>query len=283
MSLFPLPFDNPAPVTTTDDVLAVLPFFLKPSDPPPVRDAIIAALVAMFRTYQAKSSYASAQSDILRANGIYLDGLASDREIFRQVSEDDESLRTRILSIPGLVTPAAILAAVNSIIAGFTTAQAQLFEASVDRWFVNNGNSASQWHSFIGQNPFYQDRLYIDDLSLNLGQFRLQSRVGGAWAFGDTIGRYFVLRIPQLPGTENQHMFIGDGSNTNGQESLGTVVSFIADGSNTNSQESAGTDVSFAYSLRQSVVDVYNQIISAVERIKGHSIRWMLFADPNLV
>lgn len=280
MSLTPVPFDNPAPVNSVDDIISILPFFLKSDDSPPVRDAIIAALVSIFLAYQDASSYASAQSDILRAVGLYLDGLGSDRGITRQPSELDESYRTRILSIPNIVTPSAILAAVNSILAPYTSVQAQLFEASLDRWFVFNGTSHL---SFIGTNPIYLDRLYIDDIASNLGQSRPQSRVGGAWTFGDTVGRYFVLRVPLLPETEVQHMFIADGSNTNNQETNSSVVSFIADGSNVSGQETTGSDASFCFNLRQSIIDVYTQIVSAVERIKASSIRWQLFADPKLV
>ena len=259
---------NNPPVQTVDDLIEILPKFMKPSDPPPVRDAILAGLVAMFLTYQFRSDYAVAQSDILRATDFYLDGLASDRNYVRQLFEGDEDFRTRILSIPGLVTPTAIIETVKVLLASYSVIEPQILEASLDRWFATDG--LASFHSFIGTSPDYPDRLYPSDLDRN-GVERPNSEPGGSWVFSDELGRYFVLRVPQIPGTENQHMFISTGKG-----------SFVADGSNTSSQETTDTDASFAFSIRQSALDVYNQIVTAVERIKGHSIRWLLFADPNL-
>ena len=60
------------PFSSTDDVLAILPAFLKPSDPAPVRDAVVAAILAMAIAYQERAGYAAAQSDVLRAVDTYL-------------------------------------------------------------------------------------------------------------------------------------------------------------------------------------------------------------------
>src|SRR5579883_2421506 len=97
-------------VSDSSDVLAVLPSFVRASDSAPVRDAIAAGLAAILRRHQELAGYASAQSDLLRATGLYLQGLCEDRGVFAQPGERDEDLRARALTTPDLVTPEAILA-----------------------------------------------------------------------------------------------------------------------------------------------------------------------------
>lgn len=194
------------PVVTTADVLAVLPAFLKPGDPAAVRDGMIAALTAIIVAYQSASGFSSANSDVLRAKGIYLDGLGKDRKVFRAPSELDPSYRARILGIPSMVTPAALVAGVNAILAPFTTVQCQYFESGMDRWYARTKSATTGFHSFVWSRatigsrrcPYYLDRLYQDDAAANGGAFRPNSAPGGARVFSDRIGRFLCFRIPDL-------------------------------------------------------------------------------------
>src|SRR5436190_1114871 len=110
-----IPAAGRLPVRRAADVLAVLPAFVRASDTAPVRDAISAGLAEILKRHQEIAGYAAGQSDILRATGIYLDGLCEDRGVYRQAGEDDEALRARALTLPELVTPEAILAVANAI------------------------------------------------------------------------------------------------------------------------------------------------------------------------
>ncbi len=257
------------PVASSADVLAVFPAFIRKSDSAPVRDAIVALLTAIFEEMQTRSEYAALQSDILYSSGIYLAGQGADRGFAKQANESDAQFRARVLAIPSLVTPTAIMAAINSIIAPYTDSTARYMEASVDRWFVSDGTPT--WHSFIGTPPSYLDRLYEDDAASNAGVFIPGREVSGAWAFSDTIGRYFVIRIPPISGSDDQHAFILTGAG-----------SFINDGTNVSGTEASGSVATFAFADRQTAIDVYTTIVSMVNRIKASSIRWMLYVDPSL-
>lgn len=258
------------PVTSEADIAQLLPYFVRQSDSAVVRDAWVAMLTVLFKEYQKYAEYAAKQSDILYATGMYLQGLGADRGVFKQAGEDDETYRARILSTPALVTPDAIMAAVNAILAPYTVKKANYFEAALDRWFVQDG-TVTAWHSFIGSQPQYLDRMYEVDAASNGGQFIPSRGVRGAWAFADNAGRHFLIRVPDIAGVESEHAFllVGNGS-------------FIADGSNASGTEAAGTVATFTFSDRKVPQDVYDTIINMVNRIKATSMRWTLIVDPTL-
>ena len=210
------PGDIP-PVITSADVLAVLPAFLKGDDAAPVRDAMVAALTAVLLAYQASGSFAAWMSDVLHAEGTFLDGLGADRGVLRQRSEQDPSYRARIIGIPQMVTPAAIMAGINALLAPFTSVQAQYFESVLDRHYMRTvANQGSGFHSFLWKKsttatiraPNYPDRLYLADSAANGGAVRAQSDPGGARLFRDHVGRFLLLRIPDLSPVNNSGAFI---------------------------------------------------------------------------
>jgi len=251
------------------DVLAVLPAFVRRSDSAPVRDALAAALVEIIRRYRQLSAYAAAQCDITRATGIYLQSLCAEHGVFKQDGESDDALRARALTTPDLVTPTAILAAANTILALYTAGRAQYAETLLDRWFVHDGTAG--WHSFVGAQPQYRARLYPADAALNGGFVRPSSEIGGAWAFADNTGRFFILRVPVLTGLGSAHAFVaGD------LAAPPDARVFVGDGS---SKASAGM---FVYQSPSTALAVYQAIVNTVSRIKGHGVRWLLFADPKL-
>ena len=109
------------PVTTSADVLALLPPEVRRSTSALVRDALAAALAEIFLEYQRRATRSAGLGDILRSEGIVLEGLAADHEVYKQPGETDDALRLRVLTLTDLVTPEVILTAVNTILAPFTT------------------------------------------------------------------------------------------------------------------------------------------------------------------
>ena len=260
---------------TQDDVLAVLPAFVRKSDEAPVRDALVVALLAILTRHRQLSGYSAAQCDITRATGIYLESLCREHGVFKQPGETDDQLRARALTTPDLVTPEAVLAAASTILSPFTAVGAQYAESALDRWFVHDGSAA--WHSFVGAQPQYFARLCRADAAANGGFVRPSSEIGGAWAFADQNGRFFVLRVPVLTGLAQAHAFVAAAVS-----SPPGLASFVADGSNAGGSEAAGALGMFVYASPSTALGVYQAIVNAVSRIKGHGVRWLLIADARL-
>jgi hypothetical protein len=244
------------PVTGDADVRAVLPAFLRPYDAAPVRDAIFAALTQILLTYQRRAAHAAAQSDILRAVGRGLTQACAERGIYRQAGELDHALRARALYTP--VLP-------------------QYSEAAQDRWFVG-ADSSRVWRSFLfrhattPRSPLYLDRLYPEDTAANGGSVRPQSSPGAARIYSDTVGRYFLLRVPDLSPLDASL------AATYREASVGVAVGgrmFVGRGT-------TPTSATFVRRIGATAVAVYQAVVNAVDRIKGSSIRWMLLVDPKL-
>jgi hypothetical protein len=284
MPLLPLPTGGSSltggdtPVSGTDDVLAALPLFLRPNDSAPIRDAIVAALTAIFIGYQEASNYAAEQSDVLRATDTYLRGFAQELKTYAKPGEDDEALRARMLSVQGLVTPTAILAAVNALLAPFTTVQAQFAESIQDRWFVRSAPATGDWHSYVwkttmSRSPTYPDRLYPDDAAINGGDVRPNSNPGGARVWSDNVGRNFLLRLPDLSPLDALVAAACSG----GPGPAPYTKSYFTVGIGTNA-----SNATFVRNVSASALSVYQAITNTVERLRGSSIRWTLYVDPKL-
>lgn len=273
MPTLPLPAVSPImgdiPVTDQSDILAILPGFLKPSDPPPVRDAILAALVAMFQQYQLDAETAVGMSDVTRAVDYALTGLGADRGVFRSENEDDVDYRIRILGIPSLVTPTAIVAAVNNLLAPLTKIQCKYAEAVQDRWYLNDGFRAT-WHSYIwdttqSMSPTYPDRIYQDDAAANSGYYLISRNPGGARVYSDAFGREFMIRIPDISGVDQLGAFVNSDS---------LIDRFYV-----------GDTAGIASAIRDdgtTTLDTFNNIVTTIQRLKGHSIRFIVEMDPKL-
>ena len=277
----PAPIDGgELPVRSADDVLALLPPDVRRSTSAPVRDALVGALTEILREYQRRSSRGAALGDILRATGRHLEGIADDHEVSKQPGEADDALRARVLGLAELVTPAAIVDAVNAILAPFTALRAKYFESEVDQWFVHDG-TLEEWDSFVFEDetaaaaPRYPDRLYEDDAAENDGVFVEAREVLGPWLFADDLGRYFIIRLPQLEAVDDlgTHAF---------DESAEDEGMFVADGSDTAGAESDGTVTSFLFTDQVQSDELYAAIVSTVELLKGQGMRWMAYVDPLL-
>lgn len=272
----PYPIDPMAPdlcVRDADDVVAVYPRAYR-SDDHPVLDAHAEAVAAMHIAYQQASDYAAAQSDLLRATRVYLDGLAQDHGSVRAVGESDVDYRSRTVAWQNVATPTAILATVNAILAPYTAVLPQLCESILDRYFVDDGTAV--WCSPISESgtlngPSYPDRLYQDDAALNGGLYREQSDPGEALLFTDDGGREFLLRVPALNDANGPTAYAEDGS---ASFDIGTFVE--------DDTAASGVEMTFSSSDYLLADETYQAIINAVDRIKGHGIRWILVVDPRL-
>lgn len=300
MPTLPLPLDmtglsgGDLPVVTDDDVEQVLRSFLKKDDPTLVRDALVSGLFKILATYQQRAERACALSDVLRSEGEFLRGIAQDAKIPIFAGDSDDAIRARILVSAQTVTPTAILAAANTILAPFTTIKAAYCEGS-DRWFVADRSQPNPpgWFSFVwtsamNRDPSYPDRLYVDDAVQNGGAVIPRRRPGGARAFTDTFGRQFLLRIPDLTAAASSGFFPfsifstvpGLPSTPSSPDTDYRVLAvFAGTGIST-------FDAQLANSVRSipgSALTVFNAIVSTVQRIKGHGVRWTIVADPKLI
>jgi hypothetical protein len=275
-----LPAGGDLPVVDSDDVLARFPALVNRKDSAPVRDGLVAALTQVMLTYQERAGFALAQADVLDAIGDALVEIGSKRGVFRAPGESDFDYRTRILTIPSMVTPAAILAAADAILAPYTTVKSQYSESISDRWYLGKHTSPRAWHSYVWQGttsraPSYPDRFYKDDAAANAGEYRAQSDPGGARLFRDPHGRRFTLRIPVLRGISEAGAFVRiDPAITPGHFAGGMFLyqhATVSVAENTFVRRSSAS----AHSIVEAIVNVIN-------RIKGHGVRWILEADPKL-
>lgn len=267
--------DPDLPVNDSSDVLATLPDYVQRPASAPIRDAIVEGETAMFLEYQDDAKYAADQSNVLTATGIYLQSIGEERGVFKQDGETDTAYRTRILATPSVVTPTAIMTAVNAILAPYTTTQAQYCESIQDRWFVTDGTLS--WHSCLGVSPSYYDRLYPGDSAVNGGYVRPNSEPGHARVFSDIYGRLFVLRVPTISSVNAGGAYMHDDVTPLPLGALAPTAAFyIGDGSTYATSD--------AFIRESGVTDqlVYQQICNTVEALRGASIRWLMIQDTNL-
>jgi hypothetical protein len=285
------------PVVDEDSIRLLEPHLVQDGDPAPVRNAIRAALVALYTNYQNVTDFAARQSDVRYATGIYLDGLGRDEGVFRQTDEPytqlgDSAYRARIIVQGGTVAPEVIMAAVNSILAPYTTIRAAYLEELMDCGFCRSdlvntnvafvrdppevAGGATQGNA----DPTYLSRLLPDDAASNLGVSLANRHPGGFFCFSDDNGRLFVIRIPSLSGVDAQGAFAFDGTPVLGvtPESKGYGI-FCTNGS----VVPADTTWSFFRNAPAVAAAIYQSIVNAVNRLVGHSIRWTLIPDPLLI
>lgn len=268
-----VPAGGEQPINSVDDTRAILPPEARqlPPSEAVVREALVTAITSTALAYQTAAAYAAAQADITRANKAYLDGLCVDRGVPRQTDEPDATYRARTLATPDIVSPGAILRAVNALLAPHTTIEAQLFPCILDQMFVHQGEGT--WHCFIwddaGEDPDYADRYYDD---------RNQAHPGNTWLFDEyLLGRGFVLRVPDLAGIDTAGAFIWSSATI-----PDALDGSVGDGSNTAGAEADGSIGMFIFNNPTNAVALYQQIVGAVEAIRGHGIRWELMVDPWL-
>lgn len=266
MPTLPLPYGpslsgGEVPVSGPEDVLAEFSTPQRNAETAPVRDAFCEAFSDAFVEYQNEAADAAAQCDPLRATGDYLLDIAEERDTPVGRGETDEEIRARIFETPSIVTPDAIIEAVNAILARVSTKTCTASELNLDGWFVNNGSSV--WHSFVGANPEYPDRYYED----------LPQQLPGGAVPSSGLPRSFFLRIPTLEGASNQFTWVTNDA---------TNMSFVGDGSDTAGSESSGDIGYFVFANPQTADDLYATIVAVVTAKKGQGVTWSLLVDDRL-
>lgn len=268
------------PVSSLPDVATEWSDQIQQVPTAPLRDAIEMGQQAMQMEYQRRSRYAACQSDPGRATGEYLDEALEDHGVFRLGTEQDTAYRTRGLQGQGgVVDPNDILAAVNAILAPYTAVSARYAERS-DGWFV--GDSTTHWSSFVFQRststlsqhttPLYWDRCYPDATFPALASIPLR-QPPGAMPNGDSFGRWFLLRCPDIASLNSNVSAVYNGL----QNAVLVGGFFVGNGSSL-----SDVNMTFLYNFTSIVDDIYASVINAVNNMIGHGIRWTLWVDPYM-
>jgi hypothetical protein len=265
------------PVSSSTDVANEWALEIQEVQTDPIRDAIQCGQTDMFLEYQRASSYAAAQSDPGRATDEYLDEILEEYGCPRQTGQGDEDARAVMFATPPVISPVAVLAVTNAILAPYTVVPCRYAERS-DGWFAGLGTSPWSSHIFATKDngddnatPNYPDR-----------PVNPQRRPPGAMPNADTYGRWFLLRAPDISSINSELAAIFNGSQnepTSGVETTASVGGFYV-GSGTNVNDDNDT---FIFNFTATTVDdVYNQLIGAVDNAIGFGIRWDLNVEPNL-
>jgi hypothetical protein len=266
--------DGALPVSSDADVLQLLPHEYREEETAPVRDALVHAHATQQEFYQEKADYAAAQSDIGRATGRYLQALGADRGFRKQDNESNDEFRSRTLAVPDLVTPGAIVDAVNAILAEVGAGECEYLESIADRLYVNETGGTGICAGVVGATPINPTRLYPEDEAVN-GAARPNASPGAAWTFDDHVGRFFVLRVPNLASLDSALPTPWSSSSTAPNRSIGRGSLFL--------RTSVGlANHGYLYANASTALDTYKRICDTVAAIVGHSIRWMMISDTTL-
>lgn len=184
----------------------------------------------------------------------------------------DEDYRARIFAPPALVTPTAIKAAIDAVLAQITTKRCIVWESVLDQTYVDDGTAT--WALFLGDDetvdemtPYYPDRRYA---------LRGQCEPGFAYTFDeDTNGRFFIARIPDLTPADAAEAYIVE-TTANPLLTHAFFESFFPDDGTGPAIDTSVFDGGLASET------AYATIINSVEAIRGHSVRWRLLVDPRL-
>lgn len=279
MPVLPLPYSGARldggdlPVSDGTSVLAEYSNAHKAPVTATVRDALNAAFAEIHKAYQDAVGEDFAQVDPLRATGDFLTELALEHSISPGVGESASSVRERIFNARDIVTPQAIVDAVNAIMAPYTSIQCQLVEPEMDGVFIDDGTAVGNCFIYteaIKADPHYPDRYYADDSAENDG-FALTNNLPGGAILSAGYPRNFHLRLPELAASDADFSFVIDGSDE---------IMAIFDGS-----QDALADVSsnnFAFDTSKTSDEVYALIVGTVESLKGQGISWSAYVDPYL-
>ena len=185
------------PIQSSDDLRAFIPGHIRrPVGESPVLDDGLEALTAICEEWQDETELAVMQSDLGQSTDQYLQGQAEDRGSFKQDADTNTSLRNRVITAPKCVDRLSIVAAVNAVLAPYTSVSCRVFESIRDRLYIGDGTNS--WHSYIGARPTYPSRYYDS---------RPSSQPPGAWVFGDEVGRFLVILIPVVSSAVQASVF----------------------------------------------------------------------------
>lgn len=176
------------PVDDAADVLKEFDPIHRRPEVAPVRDAFCEGYSEGFIKYQNVAAFAAAQSDPMRAVEDSLKSFAEEHSIVPTPGETEESIRARMFRAPKIVTPKALVDAVDAFYG--SPGNCFLSELELDGWFVHGDTSV--WDSFVGNSPDYPDRLY-DSLTYMNPDAAIPS---------SGFPRAFILRIAEIVGPD---------------------------------------------------------------------------------
>lgn len=127
-----------APVQTREDVLRLMPRWMREGEPTAVVEGIADGVLEAFVRRASKLAEYGAQANAIYATGDSLDLCGEAVGIRRALAEDDEAYRTRVLAQDAGITPRAILEQIDDILAPVTVSQAYYYERPDDEPFVRS-------------------------------------------------------------------------------------------------------------------------------------------------
>lgn len=127
-----------APVQTRDDVLRLMPRWLREGEPTSVVEGVADGVLEAFVRRASKLAEYGAQANAIYATGDSLDLCGAAVGILRAFGEEDEPYRARVLAQDAGITPRAILDQLDNILAPVTAAQAYYYERPDDEPFVRS-------------------------------------------------------------------------------------------------------------------------------------------------
>lgn len=260
------------PVSDGDDVLDEFSAVHKQPAAAPVRDDFCEAFAVSHLVYQDAAAHALAQTDPLRASGDHLIRIALERNVVPYSGESPRSLRARLFSPPAIVTPQAIVDAVNDLLAPVSDIECELVELELDGLYVHDG-TVTTWDSFIGAQHRYPDRLYLEDVAENGGDYLENNNPGDITLISQGLPRNFHLRLPVLDAVDEDFAFAIDSDDE---------VLAISDGTDASGAESDGSVVTFVFGDGNTSEEIYAAIVGIVESIKAQGITWSALADSSL-
>jgi hypothetical protein len=157
------------PVPSLDDAQKLLPGWAREFDSP-VRDAMLAAWRAMANVLWARIGHLLARYISPRfASGAWLGDWGA--ALKRAKSDETEGqYRTRLLNPPQVVTPNAIQAAVDAVVAEYTPIKAVYLEPAVDAAFCSPV-SGCDWASFMQPSDTRLWADYPDNINPTVGAY----------------------------------------------------------------------------------------------------------------
>jgi len=257
------------PVVDVADLSGFAPAEFRRGDSP-VWDALLSAAVSAHQAAHAASTAAIGQTDPTRATGEFLGQAAEDRGLAARQGETSSQLRERMFSSSWAVSRTAIVDRVNQLLGRFTPIQAQVFESIQDRAFLRASTGVQSWQSFLGRNPSYPDRRYDDGPAPQ----RRNSMPGGLRLFSGTVGRLFVVRVPDLSAMDTDVAgFATILPTTALPNGGGWALTIAPDNSNDQLLGTAYRDPD------TSPENVYNAIADSVNELRAHGIQWVGFVE----
>lgn len=278
-----IPEAQPPAVRTEQDVLQFMAKEIREQEDAPIRDALIDLLLGALLAYQHRSDVAEAENDLLRSTGEHLRDDAAERGFSQGDGESEADFRDRVLTTTvDATTKKAIVAAVNKVLAPFTSTECILLESALDGWFIHDGTNGKggdpAWHSFLEATPSYPDRFFNGDEPQNDGYARPNSDPQTARIFGGT-PRQFLLLVPDLSGYSDDGAWVWDIPSVPSkvtpqfltEQVLNGIGWFIDDGSDPNIGGSIHTGTA-------SETVLYDLIVRTVGLLVGQSISWEMHA-----